>query len=198
MSTAKKTSINNRKRFSDDQIKSLETTFSNESRPELRLKQHLANKLGLQPRQVAIWFQNKRARSKSRQIEEQYSMLKSDYDQLASQMETLTKENQTLVIQLQRLKKMADKGDDEDTENKNHFTLETSEDQRPLLEINSQGLCMQSCSDQNRKVDYLEDIDVQYMAQIAEGGLTSHDNGCSFESCTLLDNAGNSSQWWDF
>lgn len=89
-----------RKRFNDDQIKSLETTFESEARPELHLKQHLANKLGLQPRQVAIWFQNKRARSKSKQIEREYSVLKSNYDNLALQFEALRKENQTLLIQV--------------------------------------------------------------------------------------------------
>lgn len=89
-----------RKRFNDDQIKSLEITFESEARPELHLKQQLANKLGLQPRQVAIWFQNKRARSKSKQIEREYSVLKSNYDNLALQFEALRKENQALLIQV--------------------------------------------------------------------------------------------------
>lgn len=102
MSTHIKKSTKNsrRKRFSDDQIRSLESTFESESRPELHLKQHLANKLGLHPRQIAIWFQNKRARSKSKQIEGEYSVLKSNYDNLALQFEALRKENQTLLVQV--------------------------------------------------------------------------------------------------
>ncbi|KAK6122542.1 hypothetical protein DH2020_020381 [Rehmannia glutinosa] len=199
--TIKKSSKNNRrKRFSDDQVKSLETTFETESRPELRLKQNLANKLGLQPRQIAIWFQNKRARSKSKQIEREYSMLKSNYDKLASQFEAMRKENQNLLIQVQRLRKMADKRDGDKNDDKNNITLATSENPRFLLDINnSHELCMPSCSDLNGKVDYLEqETDVLNMARIVEGSLASPENGCSFESCTFLDNTGSGPQWWDF
>ncbi|KAK3030677.1 hypothetical protein RJ639_035881 [Escallonia herrerae] len=87
-------------RFSDEQIRSLEIMFKTESRPELPLKHRLANQLGLQPRQVAIWFQNKRARSKSRQIEGDYQLLKINYDSLASKFESLKKENQLLLSQV--------------------------------------------------------------------------------------------------
>ncbi|KAG8382567.1 hypothetical protein BUALT_Bualt05G0090800 [Buddleja alternifolia] len=201
MSSTKKTTKNfNRKRFNDDQIKSLETTFETEARPELRLKQHLANKLGLQPRQIAIWFQNKRARSKSKQIELEYSMLKSNYDKLASQFAVLREENQTLLIQLQRLKKMADKGDGEENEYKSDMmTLATSENQRFVIDISSHDTSLPSCSDVKRKVDYLEEeTDTFDIAQIAEGMLASPETGCSFQSRTFLDNTGSSSQWWDF
>ncbi|KAH6765456.1 homeobox 7 [Perilla frutescens var. hirtella] len=170
-----------RKRFSDDQIKSLEMTFESESRPELHLKQNLANNLGLQPRQVAIWFQNKRARSKSKQIEREYSMLKSNYDNLALQFEALRKENQALVIQAQKLRKMADhsKNDVENDNNKNQIKID----------ISSHELCMP---------DYLEEGDVLNMAQIAEGSLASPENVCSLESCTFLDNTGGRAEWWEF
>ncbi|KAK2981925.1 hypothetical protein RJ640_019145 [Escallonia rubra] len=97
------------KRFSDEQIRSLEIMFETESRPELPLKQQLANQLGLKPRQVAIWFQNKRARSKSRQIEGDYQLLKINYDSLASEFESLKKENQLLLSQLQMLRCMVEK-----------------------------------------------------------------------------------------
>ncbi|KAH6791404.1 homeobox 7 [Perilla frutescens var. frutescens] len=169
-----------RKRFSDDQIKSLETTFESESRPELHLKQNLANNLGLQPRQVAIWFQNKRARSKSKQIEREYSMLKSNYDSLALQFEALRKENQALVIQAQKLRKMADHSkNDVGNDNKNQIKID----------ISSHELCMP---------DYLEEADVLNMAQIAEGSLASPENVCSLESCTFLDNTGGGAEWWEF
>ncbi|GFP89301.1 homeobox-leucine zipper protein athb-7 [Phtheirospermum japonicum] len=175
-----RTNKNNKRRFNDDQVKSLETTYEAESRPELRLKQHLANKLGLQPRQVAIWFQNKRARSKSKQIEQEYSMLKSNYDRLASQFEAMRKENQNLLIKVQRLRNMTDENNGEENKNEN--------------------ICMPSCSDESRKADYLElETDVLNMDQIVEGcTLAPSENGCSFESCTFLDNMGSGSQWWGF
>ncbi|KAL3362528.1 hypothetical protein AABB24_015098 [Solanum stoloniferum] len=90
---------NMRRRFSDEQIKSLENMFETESRPELRTKQQLAKRLGLQPRQVAIWFQNKRARSKSKQLELEYRMLQISYDNLGSKYELLKKEHESLLIQ---------------------------------------------------------------------------------------------------
>ncbi|KAJ4711801.1 Homeobox-leucine zipper protein like [Melia azedarach] len=95
---------NNKKRFSDEQIKSLEFMFEAESRPESRMKQRLADELGLQPRQVAIWFQNKRARSKTKQIEHEYNNLKAEFEKLASNYELLKRENQSLLLQLQKLK----------------------------------------------------------------------------------------------
>lgn len=99
-SSIKKCNDNMRRRFNDDQIKSLEDMFETESRPELRTKQQLAKRLGLQPRQVAIWFQNKRARSKSKQLELEYRMLQMSYDNLGSKYELLKKEHASLLIQV--------------------------------------------------------------------------------------------------
>lgn len=83
----------NRRRFSEEQIKSLESIFESESRLEPRKKLQLAGELGLHPRQVAIWFQNKRARWKSKQLERDYSVLRANYNTLASRFEALKKEN---------------------------------------------------------------------------------------------------------
>ncbi|GJV49258.1 RNA-directed DNA polymerase, eukaryota, reverse transcriptase zinc-binding domain protein [Tanacetum coccineum] len=60
-----------RRRFSDEQIQLLESMFETQSRPEFKMKQQLANKLGLHPRQVAIWFQNRRASDQSLKEENQ-------------------------------------------------------------------------------------------------------------------------------
>lgn len=90
----------NKNRFTDQQIKSLEIMFESDSRPESQTKQQLAVELGLQPRQVGIWFQNKRARSRSKQIEQDYCLLKSSYDTLASSFESLKAENRALHLQV--------------------------------------------------------------------------------------------------
>lgn len=74
--------------------------FESETRLEPRKKLQLARELGLQPRQVAIWFQNKRARWKSKQLERDYGILQSNYNTLASRFEALKKEKQTLLIQV--------------------------------------------------------------------------------------------------
>lgn len=89
-----------KRKFSEEQIRSLEFLFQSEARPEAQIKQKVATDLGLHPRQVAIWFQNKRARSKSKQIEQDYAVLKSSYDHLALQFESLERENHNLAIQV--------------------------------------------------------------------------------------------------
>ncbi|KAK6140646.1 hypothetical protein DH2020_025611 [Rehmannia glutinosa] len=199
MSSVKMTSNNNsRRRFSHDQIDSLETTFETQSTPDLCLKQQLANNLGLQPRQVAIWFQNKRARSKSKQIEQEYTELKSNYDKLASQFEKLRKENQKLLFQLQRLRKMANRKDGEEYD-KNQITLSTSENPKSQLEIDNHEPCMPSCSNLNRKSDYLEmETDDLNIAQVAEKSLISPGFGCCCECCIFIHDPVSSCQWWNF
>lgn len=96
----KKKKIKNTRRFSDEQIRSMETMFASETKLEPRKKMQLAKELGLQPRQVAIWFQNKRARWKSKKLEKDYNILLTNYNSLASQFETLKNEKQSLDNQV--------------------------------------------------------------------------------------------------
>ncbi|CAN6175098.1 unnamed protein product [Urochloa humidicola] len=96
----------NKKRFSEEQIKSLESMFAMQTKLEPRQKLQLARELGLQPRQVAIWFQNKRARWKSKQLEREYSALRDDYDALLCSYESLKKEKHALLKQLEKLAEM--------------------------------------------------------------------------------------------
>lgn len=93
-----------KKRFSDEQIRSLESMFNSETRPESQTKQQIADQLGLMPRQVGIWFQNRRARCKSKQIEHDYRLLKASYDNLASRFEALKREHHYLISELSRLR----------------------------------------------------------------------------------------------
>ncbi|KAM0015981.1 putative transcription factor homeobox-WOX family [Helianthus debilis subsp. tardiflorus] len=97
------------RRFTNQQIKSLETIFQFESKLEPRKKLQVAKDLGLQPRQVAIWFQNKRARWKSKQLERDYNVLKASYDSLSSSYDVLNRENQSLTQQLKRLHEVMEK-----------------------------------------------------------------------------------------
>lgn len=91
---------NCQRRFSDEQIRLLESMFESETKLEPRKKVQLARELGLQPRQVAIWFQNRRARWKSKQIEQDFTTLRAQYESLASQFESLKQEKQSLILQV--------------------------------------------------------------------------------------------------
>nr|KYP71977.1 Homeobox-leucine zipper protein ATHB-12 [Cajanus cajan] len=77
--------------------------FERDSRLEPSKKLQVAKELGLQPRQVAIWFQNKRARWKSKKLQRDYTILRANYNSLASHFDLLNKEHQALLIQLQEL-----------------------------------------------------------------------------------------------
>ncbi|KAL5722583.1 hypothetical protein ACHQM5_006090 [Ranunculus cassubicifolius] len=85
-----------KRRLSVDQVQFLEKNFEVENKLEPERKVQLAKDLGLQPRQVAIWFQNRRARWKTKQLEKDYDALKASYDNLKSNYENLLKEKEQL------------------------------------------------------------------------------------------------------
>lgn len=85
-----------KRRLTSEQVHMLEKSFEEENKLEPERKTQLAKKLGLQPRQVAVWFQNRRARWKTKQLERDYDVLKSSYDSLLSTYDSITKENEKL------------------------------------------------------------------------------------------------------
>ncbi|KAJ4960676.1 hypothetical protein NE237_020586 [Protea cynaroides] len=85
-----------KRRLTPEQVHLLEKSFETENKLEPERKTQLAKKLGLQPRQVAVWFQNRRARWKTKQLERDYDVLKFSYDSLLSDYESMIKENEKL------------------------------------------------------------------------------------------------------
>lgn len=86
-----------KKRLTTDQLESLENCFQEEIKLDPDRKMKLARELGLQPRQIAVWFQNRRARWKNKQLERLYDSLKQDFDLVSREKLRLQEEVQTLI-----------------------------------------------------------------------------------------------------
>ncbi|XP_024987816.1 homeobox-leucine zipper protein HOX3 [Cynara cardunculus var. scolymus] len=84
-------------RLSVDQSRLLEESFQQNYRLNPKMKQELAGKLMLKPRQVEVWFQNRRARNKLKQTEIKYEYLKRCFESLAEQNKKLHKELEELT-----------------------------------------------------------------------------------------------------
>lgn len=102
-----------KRRLSVDQIQFLERSFEAENKLEPERKIQLAKELGLQPRQIAVWFQNRRARWKSRQLETDYETLHTSYNNLKTNYDNLLEENEKLRAEILRLKRDEVTGDTE-------------------------------------------------------------------------------------
>jgi len=85
-----------KRRLSANQVQFLEKSFEEENKLEPERKTKLAKDLGLQPRQVAIWFQNRRARWKTKQLEKDYEILHESFESLKANYENLLKEKDKL------------------------------------------------------------------------------------------------------
>ncbi|KAJ7971431.1 Homeobox associated leucine zipper protein [Quillaja saponaria] len=84
-------------RLSKDQSAFLEESFKEHPTLNPKQKLALAKQLNLRARQVEVWFQNRRARTKLKQTE-------VDYEYLKRCCETLTDENRRLQKELQELR----------------------------------------------------------------------------------------------
>ncbi|XP_038704502.1 homeobox-leucine zipper protein HAT5-like isoform X2 [Tripterygium wilfordii] len=93
-----------KRRLSATQVEFLERNFEVENKLEPEKKVQLAKGLGLQPRQITIWFQNRRARYKNKRLEKDFDSLISSYDKLKIDYDCLSKEKQILKQEVFALK----------------------------------------------------------------------------------------------
>ncbi|CAN6937197.1 unnamed protein product [Brassica oleracea] len=93
-----------KRRLNMEQVKTLEKTFELGNKLEPERKMQLARALGLQPRQIAIWFQNRRARWKTKQLEKDYDTLKLKFDALKAENDRLQTHNEKLQAEIMGLK----------------------------------------------------------------------------------------------
>lgn len=83
-------------RLSKDQAAILEDSFKEHNTLNPKQKLALAKRLGLRPRQVEVWFQNRRARTKLKQTEVDCEFLKRCCENLTEENRRLQKEVQDL------------------------------------------------------------------------------------------------------
>ncbi|KAL6522143.1 hypothetical protein OROMI_032020 [Orobanche minor] len=79
-------------RLTRDQTTLLEDSFKQQTTLNTAQKQALAEKLNLKPRQVEVWFQNRRARTKLKQTEVDCEFLKRNCERLNEENWRLKKE----------------------------------------------------------------------------------------------------------
>ncbi|KAK8577265.1 hypothetical protein V6N13_122256 [Hibiscus sabdariffa] len=68
------------------------------------MKTKLAQELGLEPRQVVVWFQYRCARWETKQLERDDDVLKTSYESLKLNYNTLRHENEALLKHINELK----------------------------------------------------------------------------------------------
>ncbi|KAJ0243977.1 Homeobox domain-containing protein [Hirschfeldia incana] len=90
--TSNNNEIIKKKRLTSGQLASLERCFQEEIKLDSDRKLKLSRELGLQPRQVAVWFQNRRARWKAKQLEQLYDSLRQEYDLVSREKQMLHEE----------------------------------------------------------------------------------------------------------
>ncbi|KAL0327189.1 UNVERIFIED_CONTAM: Homeobox-leucine zipper protein ATHB-13 [Sesamum angustifolium] len=93
-----------KRRLNMEQVKTLEKNFELGNKLEPERKMQLARALGLQPRQIAIWFQNRRARWKTKQLEKDYDLLKRQFEAVKAENDALQAQNQKLHAEIMALK----------------------------------------------------------------------------------------------
>uniref|UniRef100_A0A3Q7HHD8 Homeobox-leucine zipper protein n=1 Tax=Solanum lycopersicum TaxID=4081 RepID=A0A3Q7HHD8_SOLLC len=101
-----KYSKHNKKRLNQEQVKLLEASFDSTKKLDLEKKLQLSRELGVPPRQISIWYQNRRARWKNQSMENDYNALQLKLENALSEKMLLEKETKILQGELEKANEM--------------------------------------------------------------------------------------------
>ncbi|KAG5137200.1 hypothetical protein JHK82_021931 [Glycine max] len=76
-------------RHTTEQIREMEALFKESPHPDEKQRQKLSQQLGLAPRQVKFWFQNRRTQIKALQERHENSLLKTELDKLREETKAM-------------------------------------------------------------------------------------------------------------
>jgi hypothetical protein len=89
-----------KRRLAMDQVRALERCFETDNKLDPDRKARIARDLGLQPRQVAVWFQNRRARWKTKTLERDFAALRARHDALRADCDALRRDKDALAAEV--------------------------------------------------------------------------------------------------
>uniref|UniRef100_A0A0D9Z376 Homeobox-leucine zipper protein n=2 Tax=Oryza TaxID=4527 RepID=A0A0D9Z376_9ORYZ len=93
-----------KRRLALEQVRALERSFDTDNKLDPDRKARIARDLGLQPRQVAVWFQNRRARWKTKQLERDFAALRARHDALRADCDALRRDKDALAAEIRELR----------------------------------------------------------------------------------------------
>ncbi|EEC66843.1 hypothetical protein OsI_33316 [Oryza sativa Indica Group] len=93
-----------KRRLAAEQVRALERSFEADNKLDPERKARIARDLRLHPRQVAVWFQNRRARWKTKQIERDFAALRSRHDALRLECDALRRDKDDLAGEIDELR----------------------------------------------------------------------------------------------
>uniref|UniRef100_A0A0D9XJ53 Homeobox-leucine zipper protein n=1 Tax=Leersia perrieri TaxID=77586 RepID=A0A0D9XJ53_9ORYZ len=93
-----------KRRLAAEQVRALERSFEADNKLDPERKARIARDLRLHPRQVAVWFQNRRARWKTKQIERDFASLRSRHDALRLECDSLRRDKDSLAAEIASLR----------------------------------------------------------------------------------------------
>ncbi|TKV97752.1 hypothetical protein SEVIR_9G515800v4 [Setaria viridis] len=93
-----------KRRLAMEQVRALERCFETDNKLDPDRKARIARDLGLQPRQVAVWFQNRRARWKTKTLERDFAALRARHDALRADCDALRRDKDALAAEIRELR----------------------------------------------------------------------------------------------